>query len=72
MEDFRYVLPATKSQVRIAFATVYQDSPCSREHPHQLLEGLERLANLESYVHFVYPVEIGGKRSEMEGIIPLP
>jgi hypothetical protein len=72
MEDFWYVLPATKSQVRTVFATVYQDRPCSREHPHQLFEGLERLSKLESYVHFLYPLEIGGKRSEMEWIIPLP
>jgi hypothetical protein len=45
---------------------------CSREHPHQLFEGLERLAKFESYVHLVYPLEIGSKRSEMERIIPLP
>jgi len=50
----------------------YKDSPCSRKHAHQLLERLERLAKLETDVHFVYLIEIGGEGSEMVRIIPLP
>jgi hypothetical protein len=42
------------------------------ENTHQLLKGLERFADIETYVHLVDLFEVGSKRSKMKGIIPLP
>ena len=51
---------------------VYKDVPCGWEHPHELLERLERLTNVELNVHLIEILEVCGKRCEVEGIIPLP
>lgn len=72
MEHCWYMLPATEPLIRTVVINIYKDSPCGRKHAHQLLEGLEWLAKLETDVHFVYLFEIGGEGSKMVRIIPLP
>ena len=46
--------------------------PSRRENTHELLERLERLANLECDVHLINIYEVCRKWSEMIWIVPLP